>query len=252
LFLFNFSAYFAPSCISHIVLTKPNWSSIKINGTTLPQAVRCWELYSSAASNGGLSSNTRREIIIKTHKNQYSSRSQVSSASSSFVADEFRPSYGSNRSSFNQQPILSQSALSFHRQSSKRSTSSSLLSSTIAPQNVPNSQLNQTSLPHMGDSNLLINRTTGNSEVTFNALNHLSYNKKKSKRRHKKHKKRQQQQEMIRSKRLSARQELLRLGYSRPKNFQCRFTHIDSCSWPQCNSGCPKLHNPFTGRKIYF
>lgn len=73
--------------------------------------------------------------------------------------------------------------------------------------------------------------------------------KKKSKRRHKNHKKRQQQQAILRSKRL-ARQEL-RLNHERHrglgKNCKCSYHLIDSCSWPQCNSGCPKLHNPFTG-----
>ena len=35
---------FAPSCISHTVLTKRDWQSIRIGDITLPQALRCWEL----------------------------------------------------------------------------------------------------------------------------------------------------------------------------------------------------------------
>ena len=39
----NVSAVFAPSCVSHIVLTKPDWKSITINKISLPDAIRCWE-----------------------------------------------------------------------------------------------------------------------------------------------------------------------------------------------------------------
>ncbi|CAN8017601.1 unnamed protein product [Ixodes persulcatus] len=42
--LSNVTALFAPSCISHMVLTKRNWQSVQICGISLPQALRCWEL----------------------------------------------------------------------------------------------------------------------------------------------------------------------------------------------------------------
>ncbi|RWS28763.1 palmitoleoyl-protein carboxylesterase NOTUM-like protein [Leptotrombidium deliense] len=32
----------------------------------------------------------------------------------------------------------------------------------------------------------------------------------------------------------------------------CDHHLIDSCSWPQCNRGCPRLHNPFTGEEVDF
>ncbi|XP_053209032.1 palmitoleoyl-protein carboxylesterase notum1-like isoform X2 [Panonychus citri] len=236
--LSNVSAYFAPSCISHIVLTKSSWNSIKINNISLPHAIRCWEL--SSSSNGSSYSSSRRDVTSRTHKNQYSSRSQVST--SSFVADEFRPNH-ENQSSFNQQPLPISSS-SNRQQNTKRSPS------TVSPQIVPNSHSIQ-SLAYLSDNT---NRTV-NSDVNLNILSNSSYSKKKNgKRRHnKKHKKRQQQsQETIRSKRLAARNER-RLRLSKLENkSQCRFNHIDSCSWPQCNSGCPKLHNPFTGEEVNF
>ncbi|XP_050026869.1 palmitoleoyl-protein carboxylesterase NOTUM [Dermacentor andersoni] len=42
--LMNVTALFAPSCISHEILTKRNWQAIEICGISLPQALRCWEL----------------------------------------------------------------------------------------------------------------------------------------------------------------------------------------------------------------
>uniref|UniRef100_T1K8V6 Notum n=1 Tax=Tetranychus urticae TaxID=32264 RepID=T1K8V6_TETUR len=246
--LSNVSAYFAPSCISHIVLTKPNWNSIKINGTSLPQAIRCWELHS--ASNG---SPYRRDVISRSHTNQYSSRSLVST---SFVADESRPNNGPiNKTPFSPaQASLPISSVNIHSKQhytqEQQSQNVKRSSSVIVPQLLTKTPYQ--SLTNFPDNSNNINKTVEN-------YNYDSYGnrviKKKSKRRHKKHKKRQQL-EMVRSKRLAARQELIRLGYQRPqrlgKNTNCRYNLMDVCSWPQCNSGCPKLHNPFTGEEVNF
>lgn len=47
--LFLCRALFAPSCISHTVLTKRNWAGIKIGEVSLPQALYCWDIIPSAA-----------------------------------------------------------------------------------------------------------------------------------------------------------------------------------------------------------
>ncbi|KAK5650413.1 hypothetical protein RI129_001442 [Pyrocoelia pectoralis] len=39
----NVTAVFAPSCISHSVLTKKDWLNVKIEDVSLPQALYCWE-----------------------------------------------------------------------------------------------------------------------------------------------------------------------------------------------------------------
>lgn len=41
--LINVTAVFAPSCISHSVLTKKDWDMVKIDDISLPQALHCWE-----------------------------------------------------------------------------------------------------------------------------------------------------------------------------------------------------------------
>ncbi|KAB7500336.1 Palmitoleoyl-protein carboxylesterase NOTUM, partial [Armadillidium nasatum] len=38
----NLSAVFAPSCISHTSLTSRHWSSVKVNGVSLSDALNCW------------------------------------------------------------------------------------------------------------------------------------------------------------------------------------------------------------------
>ncbi|XP_067000650.2 palmitoleoyl-protein carboxylesterase NOTUM [Anabrus simplex] len=40
----NVTAVFAPSCISHSVLTKRDWQNVKIDEISLPHALRCWEM----------------------------------------------------------------------------------------------------------------------------------------------------------------------------------------------------------------
>ncbi|KAK9498545.1 hypothetical protein O3M35_003154 [Rhynocoris fuscipes] len=40
----NVTSVFAPSCISHSVLTKRDWQLLRIDDVTLPQALYCWEL----------------------------------------------------------------------------------------------------------------------------------------------------------------------------------------------------------------
>lgn len=39
----NVTAVFAPSCISHSVLTKRDWKMIKIDEVSLAQALFCWD-----------------------------------------------------------------------------------------------------------------------------------------------------------------------------------------------------------------
>ncbi|EEZ98657.1 palmitoleoyl-protein carboxylesterase NOTUM isoform X1 [Tribolium castaneum] len=39
----NVSAVFAPSCISHSVLTKRDWQNVKIDDISIPEALHCWE-----------------------------------------------------------------------------------------------------------------------------------------------------------------------------------------------------------------
>uniref|UniRef100_A0A667XVW7 Notum pectinacetylesterase 2 n=1 Tax=Myripristis murdjan TaxID=586833 RepID=A0A667XVW7_9TELE len=37
------TAVFAPSCLSHTLITKSNWMNFQVKGTTLPRALQCWD-----------------------------------------------------------------------------------------------------------------------------------------------------------------------------------------------------------------
>ena len=40
---FNFSAVFAPACLSHEILTRTDWFNVTVNGVQLGQSIYCWE-----------------------------------------------------------------------------------------------------------------------------------------------------------------------------------------------------------------
>ncbi|KAH9492313.1 Palmitoleoyl-protein carboxylesterase notum1 [Bulinus truncatus] len=39
----NVSAVFAPACVTHEILTQPEWHTIRIQGTSLAESIHCWE-----------------------------------------------------------------------------------------------------------------------------------------------------------------------------------------------------------------
>lgn len=53
--------------------------------------------------------------------------------------------------------------------------------------------------------------------------------------------------------RLRGQRSLLRMQQKQlaaTGNGNCQTKSLESCSWPQCNGSCPKLHNPFTGEEM--
>jgi len=59
----NVTAVFAPSCISHTVLTKRDWQNIRIGDISLPQALRCWELQPYWSVSNHMTSHVSTDVI---------------------------------------------------------------------------------------------------------------------------------------------------------------------------------------------
>lgn len=56
----NVPAMFAPSCLSHELITRSYWMDIQVKGTSLPRALQCWDRsLQSSLRNHGNSSSTR-------------------------------------------------------------------------------------------------------------------------------------------------------------------------------------------------
>uniref|UniRef100_A0A8C6WVJ9 Uncharacterized protein n=1 Tax=Neogobius melanostomus TaxID=47308 RepID=A0A8C6WVJ9_9GOBI len=49
--LSDVTAAFAPSCLSHTMLTKSNWITFQVKGTSLPRALQCWDKNLEATRN---------------------------------------------------------------------------------------------------------------------------------------------------------------------------------------------------------
>ncbi|KAJ0050510.1 hypothetical protein NL108_003732 [Boleophthalmus pectinirostris] len=49
--LSDVTAVFAPSCLSHTMITKSNWMSFQVKGTSLPRALQCWDKNLEAVRN---------------------------------------------------------------------------------------------------------------------------------------------------------------------------------------------------------
>ncbi|KAL7404950.1 hypothetical protein ABVT39_021548 [Epinephelus coioides] len=49
--LTDVTAVFAPSCLSHTAITRSNWMSFQVKGTSLPRALQCWDRSLEATRN---------------------------------------------------------------------------------------------------------------------------------------------------------------------------------------------------------
>ncbi|XP_050441633.1 palmitoleoyl-protein carboxylesterase NOTUM isoform X2 [Adelges cooleyi] len=66
--LLNVTAVFAPSCVSHTVLTKRDWKNIKIDSVSLPLALHCWQTETRFAKINKNLRNGDSKRVTKTDK----------------------------------------------------------------------------------------------------------------------------------------------------------------------------------------
>ncbi|CAG9860709.1 unnamed protein product [Phyllotreta striolata] len=57
----NVSAVFAPSCISHSMLTKRDWQTVKIDDVSVGEAIHCWELKTARRRSKRLKNGAKRK-----------------------------------------------------------------------------------------------------------------------------------------------------------------------------------------------
>jgi len=74
---------------------------------------------------------------------------------------------------------------------------------------------------------------------------------KAAERRRRKEKREKEEMERREKKAAEEEEELRRKRERRKRRGTCRSKLVDTCSWPQCNRSCPKLHNPVTGQSCY-
>lgn len=92
--LSNVSAVFAPSCMSHIMLTKPDWHKVAIRGTSLPDALQCWEASPrTIAETSNQNSRFSPPYYSESIMNQYSPYGQMPHSQMQPITNKLKTSY---------------------------------------------------------------------------------------------------------------------------------------------------------------
>ncbi|ROT69956.1 putative protein notum-like [Penaeus vannamei] len=264
----NVTALFAPSCISHTVLTKRDWSSVKIGEVSLPQALYCWDITPAAALHAK-SSSGRPHSRRKTQEESGQDEDDLPNAR----AGEDRDGGGSSKKS--------------HRKTGRRQSQGAGRPDVLnremladSPRDSPKGPDQHAAPPYLVESNAIDTtqestklkqqqeeaekREDGKKELTRKERRrrrrkkkNRNKGKKKRKRNKKRGKKRRRRQ---RNKDKSGKKKRKPKAPSRESGEDLHegvcpadTLHLtDRCAWPQCNYACPILLNPFTGEEMNF
>ncbi|CAG0878610.1 unnamed protein product [Darwinula stevensoni] len=256
----NVSAVFAPACIGHTVLTKQDWGQVKVNGVTLPEALRCWELSPHE----------------RNHYHRYPDSPPLSSYSL-HLESALMPGRGEESTMQADAPV-------------ETTIASTSISTTISP-STSSERVNPLLITNTLHRDLNSSRTKGLSRILET---NSTRRKRKRRKRHRKGRRRkrkgrrrgdeEEEEEWKRRmrRRRRRRRERRKMRQRLNKNTllwsdvsdherserslldphvehrwrhhkdRCNHRLIDSCSWPMCNSQCPPIRDPRTGKEMDF
>ncbi|XP_046491121.1 palmitoleoyl-protein carboxylesterase NOTUM [Neodiprion pinetum] len=220
----NVSAVFAPSCISHGVLTKKDWQLVKIDEVSLPQALHCWEQTAVG--------NKRNESRNHVETNQPCAKSARKLLRSGLTKV--------NGTVLDSGKIRNGSVL--------ESRKNGLYGGGPAEERKgPNK-------PSQGGR-------AGNKRRR--RKKHKGRRRDRNKEGRQKKDKQERRRGGRRHGGRHGNNHTAMLNGTRPQRSVipsnkrkcgqgCQFRFIERCTWPQCNHSCPRLQNPFTGEEMDF
>ncbi|KAK9303589.1 hypothetical protein QLX08_004754 [Tetragonisca angustula] len=225
----NVSAVFAPSCISHSVLTKRDWQLVKIDEVSLAQALHCWEQMPI-----GNRRNDTRSPIETNQPCAKSLRKLLRSGLTKGNGTSFEPAR-SGKSEFVAELQKVRSPM----------TGGKPVEGKVSP-NVPSQN---------GRENK--KRKRRKHKGKRRERNKVPRTKKEKHERRKSAGRRKGNKQNNDSNHTGmfngTRPQRSVIPSGKRKCVQgCHFRLIERCTWPQCNHSCPKLHNPFTGEEMDF
>ncbi|XP_043589492.1 palmitoleoyl-protein carboxylesterase NOTUM isoform X2 [Bombus pyrosoma] len=223
----NVSAVFAPSCISHSVLTKRDWQLVKIDEISLAQALHCWEQIPI-----GNRRNDTRSPIETNQPCAKSLRKLLRSGLTKGNGTSFEPGR-SGKSDF------------------------------IAELQKVKSPMIGKSIERKISSNALMQDRENKKRRRRKHKGKRRDRNKISKMKKEKHERRKSTGRRKGNKQNNDSNHTGMFNGTRPQRSVipsgkrkcvqgCHFRLIERCTWPQCNHSCPKLHNPFTGEEMDF
>nr|CAG4643802.1 EOG090X02ZJ [Lepidurus arcticus] len=230
----NVTAVFAPSCISHTVLTNRDWQSIRIGSMELPRALRCWELRSSSPPSEEQGYWSEGQHVRHNHKMKTRDPNQVTTvllsdepgfAVSSKPARKLVKSGSTSQQRSNMSTVERPGGGDKGQNSSAQARADRKKLKESRRRNRPRMKGNK-KVADQGEDAIRKRAATEKFKTPKPKRPHGRGNKKNK-------------VAIERSK--------------RSQDSECQSSRlIDHCSWPQCNRGCPKLHNPITGEEMDF
>nr|XP_012232577.1 PREDICTED: protein notum homolog isoform X1 [Linepithema humile] len=229
----NVTAVFAPSCISHSVLTKRDWILVKIDEVSFAQALYCWDqMPIGNRRNNNRNNNTHSQI----ETNQPCSKSLkklLRSGARKGNGTSIEDGKSNARSSTEMQKVYSVIG--------KMQDRKAVFGSAQEQENKKRRRKK-----HKGKRRERKERERSKEERNTRKEKH---ERRKGRRKG--------------GKQVNGNNHTIMFNGTRPQRSvipsdkrkcdqNCQFRTIERCTWPQCNHSCPKLHNPFTGEEMDF
>lgn len=270
----NVTAVFAPSCIGHAVLSKRDWTALKIDDISLPTALRCWE-HSTRQRKKRHDKLKRSTEATITHKDNNKRRHEKQHKDKQREKKKKNNNNSNNNNNNNgEKKRLTKAEREErkrlrHEQQKRREERRNRRKNNVVAfheSNLTNSiRLNENST----DAQEPDNQTQQQRKLNKNKRNELdkqrrNRNKQKKRQRRKKEhnsvdaqqperelQKEQPLLEVVEKRANSANKINRRSGVPRVPE-RCSLRLLERCSWPQCNNSCPTLTNPVTGEEMRF
>ncbi|PBC34946.1 Protein notum [Apis cerana cerana] len=283
----NVTAVFAPSCISHSVLTKRDWQLVKIDEVSLAQALHCWE-----------------QMPIGNHRNVNESFGETKSLKKTKMYDKTNM-YDIHRDTKKSLVLVQKKKTrNFQTQDTRYAQSASCFVFSVPTRSpIETNQPCTKSLRKLVRSGLTKGNGTSSEagrsgkgesvaelqkvrsplksvmgKTSSNAVVQDKEGKKRKRRKHKGKRRERNKEARSRKEKHERRKATGRRKGNKQNNDSnhtgmfngtrpqrsvipsgkrkcvqgCHFRLIERCTWPQCNHSCPKLHNPFTGEEMDF
>ena len=265
-------AVFAPSCISHTVMTKPSWLSVTVSGVSLPSALQCWV---SQSQPGEVQiSNTGQSSLLRDVQNDDPAppSSLDLKRINSNMLKSMKKYNGSHKLAH--RDVLDNRTNKRMRKRGRRNRKRCRYGDSLEERIRCAQEESAVLYRHQDRRNRDLLRNLDKREQHQRQPNLRRRRRRRRRQRSERESyprrlTREDRKRLKREKRrrlkLQALREQRRKGRAgeksekseksltvrsiemRSQSGRCPQRHVDTCSWPQCNRSCPKLHNPLTG-----
>ncbi|XP_011872401.1 PREDICTED: protein notum homolog [Vollenhovia emeryi] len=230
----NVTAVFAPSCISHSVLTKRDWKMIKIDEVSFAQALFCWDQMPIGNYPNNGHNNTHSQI-------------------------ETNQPCGKSLKKLLRSGIRKGNGTSIEDGKSRVGSSTEMQKARLSA--VAKMQGRK---PVSGSVQERENKKRRKRKHKSRRRERKERERSKEERiKKEKHQRRKNAGRRKGGKQVNGNNHTAIFNGIRPQRSvipsfkrkcikNCHFRMIERCTWPQCNHSCPKLHNPFTGEEMDF